>query len=58
MEEQPSTGNQTVRERIKHVSQNFFLHIHAPRIHTEVLTPQATWGLGVILASLFFTLIE
>ena len=55
MDQQKTTGDVTVRERIKNVSQNFFLHIHAPRIHQDSLTPQATWGLGVILASLFFT---
>ncbi len=55
MAQQQTTGKETIRERIKNVSQNFFLHIHAPRIHPEALSPPATWGLGVILASLFFT---
>ena len=49
-----STGHDSAGERLRKVSQNFFLHIHAPKIYADVLFPTTTMGLGVILASLFF----
>lgn len=48
-----STGKESVGRRFRNVSQNFVLHIHAPKIYTETLSPFTTLGLGVILASLF-----
>ncbi|MFH1297982.1 MAG: cytochrome b N-terminal domain-containing protein [Bacteroidota bacterium] len=50
----PITGHESTRERLQRISRNFFLHIHAPEIHLDVLAPSTTMGLGVILASLFF----
>ena len=46
-------GSVESRNRLRRVSQNFFLHIHAPKIQQETLLPAATLGLGVILAALF-----
>ena len=54
-EERQATGRESIGTRIKQVSQNFFMHIHASRIHEETLHPVTTLGLGVILASLFIT---
>jgi quinol-cytochrome oxidoreductase complex cytochrome b subunit len=41
------------RERIRRVTQNFFLHIHATRVHPHSLKPTYTFGLGIILGFLF-----
>ncbi len=41
------------RERIRRVTQNFFLHIHATRVHPYSLKPLYTFGLGIILGFLF-----
>jgi quinol-cytochrome oxidoreductase complex cytochrome b subunit len=41
------------RERIRRVTQNFFLHIHATRVHPYSLKPTYTFGLGIILGFLF-----
>ncbi|MBN1197928.1 MAG: cytochrome bc complex cytochrome b subunit [Bacteroidales bacterium] len=48
-----STGKERAAERLRKVSQNFFLHIHDPRLFPDSLSPLSTMGLGVILASLF-----
>jgi len=45
------------RQRIRSVSQNFFLHIHAPKIEIHTLKPTFTFGLGVISVSLFLILL-
>lgn len=45
------------RSRIRKISQNFFLHIHSPRVHVHSLKPTYTFGLGVILGFLFLILI-
>lgn len=50
---EPSTGKERTGERLRQVSQNFFLHIHDPKIFLGTLSPFSTMGLGVILASLF-----
>ena len=51
--QEQSTGKKSVGERLRKVSQNFFLHIHAPKISADTLAPSTTMGLGVILVSLF-----
>ena len=39
------------------MSQNFFLHIHSPKIGTFTLKPAFTFGLGVVSVSLFMILL-
>lgn len=54
MTEKPvSTSHELVREGMKTTSRNFFQHIHDNRIYPDVLNPSMTFGLGVILVSLF-----
>ena len=43
--------------RIRKLNRNFFLHIHAPKIHPYALRPGYTLGLGLILAFLFLFMI-
>jgi len=45
------------RRRVQKVSKNFFLHIHAPKVHPYVMNPSYTMGLGVILGFLFVIMI-
>jgi quinol-cytochrome oxidoreductase complex cytochrome b subunit len=45
------------KHRIRRITQNFFLHIHAPRVHPHSLKPMYTLGLGVILGMLFMVMI-
>ncbi len=47
------TGKESVGDRLRNVSQNFFLHIHNSKISVETIYPTATMGLGVILTTLF-----
>jgi quinol-cytochrome oxidoreductase complex cytochrome b subunit len=44
------------RSRSQAVFNNFFQHIHATRVHPHSLKVTTTWGLGVVLASLFVIL--
>lgn len=39
------------------MNQNFFLHIHAPRVHPHSLKPTYTFGLGMILGFLFLIMV-
>ncbi len=41
------------KRRIGKISKNFFLHIHANKVHPNSLKSTYTFGLGVILGSLF-----
>jgi len=41
----------------RRMSQNFFLHIHAPKVHPFSLQPGYTLGLGIILGFLFLIMI-
>ncbi|UCG27978.1 MAG: cytochrome b N-terminal domain-containing protein [Bacteroidales bacterium] len=50
-------GNSYRMERIKRISQSFFLHIHSTRVHISSLRPTYTFGLGIILGFLFLILI-
>jgi len=43
--------------RIKKITQNFFLHIHSTRIHSDNLKPTYSFGLGFILGFLFLILV-
>ena len=45
------------KERIRKVTQNFFLHIHATRVHPHSLKPTYTFGLGIMLGFLFLIMI-
>jgi len=45
------------RNRRRSVSQNFFLHIHSPKVELHTLKPTFTFGLGVIAVSLFLILL-
>ena len=45
------------RQRIRHVTQNFFLHIHSTKVHPHSLKPTYTFGLGIILGFLFLIMI-
>ena len=44
------------RSRVRKVSRNFFLHIHAPRVNLHSLRPTTTFGLGAALAFCFLIL--
>jgi quinol-cytochrome oxidoreductase complex cytochrome b subunit len=43
--------------RIKTITQNFFFHIHSPKVHPYSLKPTYTFGLGLILGFLFLILV-
>lgn len=43
--------------RIRRITKNFFLHMHASKVHPHSLQPTYTFGLGLILASLFLVMI-
>ncbi|MEX0985954.1 MAG: cytochrome b N-terminal domain-containing protein [Bacteroidales bacterium] len=45
------------KERIRRITQNFFLHIHASKVHPHSLKPTYTFGLGIILGSLFLIML-
>ncbi len=44
------------RARSQTIFGNFFLHIHATRVHPETLRLRTTWGLGVSLVAQFIIL--
>ena len=43
--------------RVRKVTKNFFLHVHAAKIHPQVLDPAYTFGLGLMLGFLFLVMI-
>jgi len=43
--------------RVGRMSRNFFLHIHAPRVHPHSMKPAYTFGLGIILGFLFLVMV-
>ena len=45
------------RKRVGRITRNFFLHIHAPRVHPHSLRPDYTFGLGVMLGFLFLVML-
>lgn len=54
MEEQ---GNRDRKNRVGMITQNFFLHIHATRVHTFSMKPTYTFGLGMMLGFLFLIMV-
>jgi quinol-cytochrome oxidoreductase complex cytochrome b subunit len=45
------------RQRLGRINRNFFLHIHASKVHPHSLKTTYTFGLGVILGFLFMVMI-
>ncbi len=45
------------RKRLGRINRNFFLHIHASKVHPHSLKSSYTFGLGVILGFLFMVMI-
>jgi quinol-cytochrome oxidoreductase complex cytochrome b subunit len=45
------------RQRAGRITRNFFLHIHATRVHIHSMKPTYTFGLGIILGFLFLIMI-
>lgn len=43
--------------RVGKITRNFFLHIHAPRVHPHSMKPQFTFGLGIVLGFLFLVMV-
>lgn len=50
-------GESGKKRRAGRISQNFFLHIHAPRVHIHSMKPTYTFGLGMILGFLFLIMV-
>jgi len=45
------------KQRAGRITRNFFLHIHATRVHIHSMKPTYTFGLGMILGFLFLIMI-
>lgn len=45
------------RERAGRITRNFFLHIHATRVHVNSMKPSYTLGLGMVLGFLFLIMV-
>jgi quinol-cytochrome oxidoreductase complex cytochrome b subunit len=45
------------RRKLGRINKNFFLHIHAGKVHPNSLRPDYTFGLGIILGFLFLIMI-
>lgn len=53
-----ATADDTGRkERAGRITRNFFLHIHATRVHVHSMKPTYTFGLGIILGFLFLIMV-
>ncbi len=52
------TGDQDRKKRAGIMSRNFFLHIHATRVHIHSMKPTYTFGLGMILGFLFLIMVS
>ncbi|MFO7671612.1 MAG: cytochrome b N-terminal domain-containing protein [Bacteroidales bacterium] len=50
-------GEQDRKRRVGIITRNFFLHIHATRVHIHSLKPTYTFGLGIILGFLFLIMV-
>ncbi|MGW8315637.1 MAG: cytochrome b N-terminal domain-containing protein [Bacteroidales bacterium] len=64
MEDDRGTANSPeIREtsdpkyRVGRITRNFFLHIHATRVHPHSMKPGFTFGLGIILGFLFLVMV-
>jgi hypothetical protein len=45
------------KQRVGIITRNFFLHIHATRVHVHSMKPTYTFGLGIILGFLFLLMV-
>ena len=45
------------KRRLGRINRNFFLHIHASKVHPHSLKAGYTFGLGIILGFLFIIMI-
>ena len=45
------------KQRVGRITRNFFLHIHATRVHMHSMKPTYTFGLGIILGFLFLIMV-
>ena len=54
---QPSSEEHNRKERAGRITRNFFLHIHATRVHVHSMKPTYTFGLGMILGFLFLIMV-
>lgn len=45
------------KERVGKITRNFFLHIHAPKVHPHSMKPAYTFGLGIMLGFLFLLMV-
>ena len=45
------------KQRLGIMTRNFFLHIHATRVHVHSMKPTYTFGLGIILGFLFLLMV-
>jgi quinol-cytochrome oxidoreductase complex cytochrome b subunit len=45
------------KQRLGIITRNFFLHIHATRVHVHSMKPTYTFGLGIILGFLFLVMV-
>jgi len=45
------------KNRVGKITRNFFLHIHATRVHIHSMKPTFTFGLGMILGFLFLIMV-
>ncbi len=48
---------QDKKQRVGIITRNFFLHIHATRVHVHSMKPTYTFGLGMILGFLFLVMV-
>jgi len=48
---------QDKKQRVGIITRNFFLHIHASRVHVHSMKPTYTFGLGIILGFLFLVMV-
>ena len=53
----PDTIPEDNKRRLGKINRNFFLHIHASKVHPHALKPGYTFGLGVMLGFLFVIMI-
>jgi quinol-cytochrome oxidoreductase complex cytochrome b subunit len=56
MDQEPK-GETNRKQRAGRITRNFFLHIHATRVHIHSMKPTYTFGLGMILGFLFLIMI-
>jgi len=52
-----SSGKKSDRSPAATITRNFFLHIHATKVHPFSLRPTYTFGLGIILGAMFIIMV-